>query len=179
MMIHQPVLRLGLEEALVGHVCGGGRERGKRDARHDRCGDGRAHVGHCPPEAEPKRRFLILARRTVDAKYAGGPSLVPTEATNGTLQTAPMRQTRWQEFFGPRLDGIAVLAIARATMDCPIFAPACLPGTRGVCRWGRYLSTLSSLLDEGEHVGDTLIGVGSGDVVSVAMQYHEPRTRNQ
>jgi hypothetical protein len=36
------------------------------------------------------------------------------------------------------------------------------------------LSLSPSLLDEGEHVGDALVGVGSGDVVSVAMQHDEP-----
>jgi hypothetical protein len=36
------------------------------------------------------------------------------------------------------------------------------------------LSLSPSLLDEGEHVGDALVGVGSGDMVSVAMQHDEP-----
>jgi hypothetical protein len=41
------------------------------------------------------------------------------------------------------------------------------------------LTPLSRLLDEGENVGDTFVGVGGGDMVGVAVQDHEPGIRNQ
>src|ERR1700677_1948310 len=55
----------------------------------------------------------------------------------------------------------------------------CAPAARVSSKICRELNPRPRLLDEGEHAGDAFVGVGSGDMVGVAVQDHEPRLRNQ
>jgi hypothetical protein len=108
-------------------------------------------------------RYILLkeapVRRTCDSPIFSNSSLLVIRSAT------PAHQTSWRaagraggQFDRGTPTRIWALAIAQATMDGPVlrFLP-----TR--------LSLLPGLLDEGEHAGDALGGVGSGDMVSVAL----------